>query len=92
MEPTEKDLEEIYHNHIKTLPNLSTSNGNFMIAFSGTPGCGKTTIAKIIENQFGALRINNDDIRNIIRNIFPNSENKEINTLLPKKILHRMEN
>lgn len=51
---------------LPTLKNRSTSHNRFIITFSGVPGTGKTTIAKILEKRYSAVKINNDAIRKII--------------------------
>lgn len=39
------------------------------IAFSSIPGSGKTTISKILETHFKAIRFNSDHVRDIIRDL-----------------------
>lgn len=48
------------------LKNINRINPPFIITFSGVPGCGKTSLAKILEKRYNGVRINNDYIRRII--------------------------
>lgn len=58
--------EEIFKEHVGRLANLDKENKKLMVAFSGVSGSGKTYVAKQIEEKFSGVRINNDDIREII--------------------------
>lgn len=60
-------FEKIFEEHCHILKHLEKTHPKMIIMFSGTPGMGKTTVAKRLEEQFQALRISRDDIRNILR-------------------------
>lgn len=53
--------------HLHTLPNKEKSNPKFLILFSGTPGMGKTTIAKKLEEHFQAIRLSTDEARLLLK-------------------------
>ncbi len=64
----EELFEKIFSEHKETIKYFDVPNSTkLVIAFSGVPGSGKTTLAKILEEKFKGIRINNDLIRNIIR-------------------------
>lgn len=63
-------LEAILAIHIRQLKNLEENNQKFMVVFSGITGSGKSYIAKKIEEKYKGIRINNDDIRDIVRDNF----------------------
>ncbi len=46
--------------------NMSFPNPKLVVCFSGVSGVGKTTLAKRLEKDLNAVRLNNDDIRLII--------------------------
>ena len=62
-------IEKTYLEHVKQLNNLGVVNDKLLICFSGIPGSGKTTIAKILEERYKAVRIRGDDIRKILKSI-----------------------
>jgi len=62
-------LETIFVIHIKQLKNLGVDNQKVLVLFSGISGSGKSFIAKRLEEKYKGIRINNDDIRDIIKNI-----------------------
>ena len=69
----------IYSHHIKKIRNLHHPNEKIFVLFSGVAGSGKSFLAKKIEERFKAVRINNDDIRDIIRDeIAPKVNMEEI--------------
>ena len=65
---TKKAVKTINDKLFPTLKNKDYSFQQFIITFSGVPGTGKTNIAKNLEEKYKAVRINNDYIREIIRN------------------------
>src|SRR5437868_6813229 len=54
---------------VQQLKHRQIPNKTFFICFSGTPGMGKTYIAKILEDTYKAVRINTDEIRKIIKSL-----------------------
>lgn len=65
-----KTFEEIYKEHKKQLRYLNYPNKKILICFAAVPASGKTTIAKILENKYMAVRINVDDVARIISKKF----------------------
>lgn len=63
--------------HIKQLKNLQVNHNKLFICFSAIPASGKTYVSKILEDRYKAVRVNNDDIREIITSIIPGAS-KEI--------------
>ena len=63
----QKIIENIKRNF--KLRNKSKINKKIIIAFSGVPGSGKTTIAKKLEQKYKGVRINNDKLGQIINNL-----------------------
>jgi len=61
-----KIFEKINKRFFPKLKNTNTNNLPFIIAFSGVPGSGKTTISKILEKKYKGVRIDNDELRDII--------------------------
>ena len=65
-----QDLTEIFEQtfelHKKTLAFLDVSNPKLLVLFSGTPGMGKTTVAKVLENTFQANRLSTDEARKFL--------------------------
>lgn len=58
--------EEIFEEQMKYLKYLDESNPRVLILFSGTPGMGKTTLAKRLEDYFHGVRINLDLLRKMM--------------------------
>lgn len=86
----EQILKHIYAIHSKNLKNLEELN-NFKIIlfFSGIPGSGKTTLAKEIEERYNGIRLNNDDIRDIIVDaLHLNIESEEVHKLTKEYSLY----
>jgi predicted kinase len=79
-------IKFIHSEYIKTLKYYSPSilNDKVILTFSGVPGSGKTTLAKRIEDKFKAIRLNNDDIREIILRLNPQFTFPQIQELLYK--------
>ncbi len=64
-------FNEIFTIHQKKLNYLNSKNKNrIAICFSGVPGAGKTTISKELEKELKAIRIEIDQIREIVANLF----------------------
>lgn len=61
--------EDIYKKHIAQLKHLNIKHEKLVICFSGIPGSGKTFAAKQIETHYKAVRVSNDELREIIAEI-----------------------
>lgn len=55
-------FKEIYRTHRKKLKNLNKESRKLLITFAGIPGSGKTVIAKALEKELEAVRINSIDV------------------------------
>jgi len=69
-----KKILEIHKNHLN---NLKLLNKRLLICFSAIPCSGKTYVSKILEEKYKGVRINNDDIRDVIKSLIP-GKSKEI--------------
>lgn len=62
-------LEKIFQKHLSRLKHLNVPHKKLVICFSGIPSSGKTTLAEKIEERYRGIRITNDEIREIIREV-----------------------
>jgi len=63
-------FQSIYKKHEKYLKHIGRkTKKKILICFSGIPGSGKTTIAKVIEKRYRMVRINSHRIGKIIREL-----------------------
>ncbi|MCH7567860.1 MAG: AAA family ATPase [Nanoarchaeota archaeon] len=67
----EKDIfEKIYKKHSRFLKHKKVrSNKKLIICFSGIPGSGKTSLAKILEKRYKGVRINSHRIGEIMQEL-----------------------
>jgi cytidylate kinase len=65
-EITEQQLSTIFQQHCATLKNLTIEHKPLLVAFSGTPGMGKSFVAKKLEDHYQAVRISTDLLRKLI--------------------------
>lgn len=84
--PSEEQVvyEKIFKEHCHLLKNFEKENKPGLILFSGTPGMGKTWLAKKLESQLLALRISSDEIRGLLRNHNFNPDKRDPSTKLRK--------
>jgi len=78
-------FNKIFIIHKKQLKDLLVRNKKLIVCFSGIPGSGKTYISKILEKRYKAIRINNDNIRKIIKKLV--TGNSEVKTQQRQEIL-----
>ncbi len=71
-----KTFEKIYSYHKKKLKYLNHPNKKVLVAFSGTPASGKTTISKYLQKKYKAIYINPSEIIEIIKKHFPNHNHR----------------
>lgn len=71
MEYTPSVLKSIDRLYRPTLQNLNVSNPKALILFSGPPSSGKSTVAKVVAKRFKAIRLENDAIRLLATELFP---------------------
>lgn len=55
-------LDNILASYLSGLQSISIKHNKLAILFSGGPGSGKTTIAKVLERELAGVYINSDDI------------------------------
>ncbi|MFC1682534.1 AAA family ATPase [Nanoarchaeota archaeon] len=87
-----KILELIYKKHLERIKNAEVPNRKIAICFAGIPGSGKTHIAKILEERYKGIRIENDNLRIIIRKICPKKTAEEKQGILQQYLKFFMEN
>jgi cytidylate kinase len=63
----EVDFEMLFQKQLPTLNHLEAVHEPLTILFSATPGMGKSTLSRIIEAEFLALRISGDETRQLFR-------------------------
>ncbi len=64
---SEKSFESAFKEFAKTLKNLKLENPPLIIAFSGAPGMGKTSLSKILEEKLKGVRISSDELRSLLK-------------------------
>jgi len=85
----------IYKKHLTKLKNIEIPHKKLVVCFSAVPGSGKTHIARILEKRYKAVRINNDDIRKIIKVLVKKNKNlakEDRQTLLLEYLLYLIKN
>jgi dephospho-CoA kinase len=78
-----KRFEMISKDLFPHLKNLDVPNKKLVIGFAGVPFSGKTTIAKILEKKYKAVRISSDEIMRVI------TENKLVKNVEENERLKR---
>jgi predicted kinase len=66
---TENELSKMFDRHCAKLKNLDVAQKPLMITFSGTPGMGKSYVAKKLEDAYLGVRISTDDLRTLFDEI-----------------------
>lgn len=74
-------IKEMGEAYIASLKNLDVIHPRLLVLFSGAPGVGKTTIARKIESEFRGLRLENDAIRRMLKQDYPEMELEDISHL-----------
>lgn len=69
--PKDQVVKEIENEYFDSLVNMSVGNPRLMVLFSGPPGSGKSVLAKLIEKEFSAIRLENDAIRSLVHAHYP---------------------
>ena len=67
MDRKEDVFNEIYSVYKDRLSNLDGSHSPLLVCFVGVPGSGITTISKRLEEELKGVRINSDDVQNILQ-------------------------
>jgi adenylate kinase family enzyme len=87
-----KQYNKISETLFSKLKNTNIYHSPFIITFSGVPGCGKSSLAKLLEQKYRAVRINNDFIREIIRKRKLTNSEEDVEQLLQDYNYHLIEN
>ena len=58
---------DVFQSHLQILKHLDVANPRLLVMFSGTPGMGKTTVAKKLEDHLQAIRLSTDEARSLLR-------------------------
>lgn len=74
-------IKEVGEAYIASLKNLDVAHPRLLVLFSGAPGVGKTTIAQKIESEFRGLRLENDAIRRMLKQDYPDMMLEDISRL-----------
>lgn len=72
----------IWSENIKQLNNLDVQNPKVIVCFAGVSGSGKTTLAESLENDFKGVRLNSDNLRDILGHLIPDSTIIEKNSIV----------
>lgn len=83
-------LEEIYSEHTSQLPYTEIKQDPFVITFSGVPGMGKSFIAQKLTEHFKAVRIRNDDIRDMLKK-FPGIDKQDQERALKEYLFYMLQ-
>jgi len=57
-----------------------------LIIFSGLPGCGKSTVAKIVTQRLGAVYLRVDTVEQAIRSVYEPGEKRGRRAILPSMV------
>jgi len=66
-EITQEQLAGIFKQHCSTLQNTAIEQKPLVVVFSGVPGMGKSTVAKKLEQEYKAIRVSTDQLRDLFR-------------------------
>lgn len=89
---TSEDLDESIKLYLDThyysrLKNLDKTHPKLMVVFSGGNAIGKTTLARKIEKELGAVVIENDAIRRLLKDLLATADTKVISPIMWKYTL-----
>ena len=74
-------IDYLGEHYIPGLKNKSKANPKLHVVFSGGNAMGKSTIARKIQDEYGALVIENDEIKQHLRNKYPGIEREDLNVM-----------
>lgn len=89
---TDEELDEsiklyLDTNYYARLKNLDKSHPKLMVVFSGGNAIGKTTLAQKIEDELGAIVIENDAIRRVLKGLLGTADTKIVSPIMWKYTL-----
>ena len=74
---TDPEIQKITDEYYAAVPHKNARGPKVMILFSGVPGSGKSTVARVLEREFRAVRLSNDEVRSRIWAVAPHAPLKE---------------
>lgn len=60
----------------RSLKNVDNPHPRVAVCFSGIPGSGKTTLGKFLEKNYEGVRVNTDELREIIAQFIPGTDQR----------------
>lgn len=72
-------LDEHY---LTQLRNLDKTNPKVLVVFSGGNAMGKSTLARAIEERFGAIVIENDEVKKYVKQAKPDIQRDELSPIV----------
>lgn len=85
---SQEELAVLFKQHSAHLKNTQVPQNPLMIVFSGTPGMGKSTIAKKLEDALCAVRISTDEIRDFLFRLRTTVSEKEFDEALQQYMVY----
>lgn len=58
---------KIFEEHLHSFPYRNECKQKLIVMFSGTPGMGKSTVAKRLEEHFHGMRVSSDEVRKLLK-------------------------
>lgn len=74
-------IDYLGKHYIPGLINKNVDNPKLLVVFSGGNAMGKSTIARKIQDECSALVLENDEIKQHLRNMYPGIEREELNVM-----------
>lgn len=62
-------LEELEERFVSGLRNTDLDQEPFMVLFTGVPFSGKSTVAKVLQHRYSMVRLENDRVRKLSREL-----------------------
>lgn len=85
-------FERILDKYSEHLKNININHKKLIICLSGIPASGKTHIAKVLEEKYNAVRVENDEIRRVIKKIMPDTDRDERQEILQEFLIWLISN
>lgn len=82
MEVTPEIISKIHQQYFPRINFTDIPHKKVLITFSSTQAAGKTTLARFVETEFKMMRICNDDVRDLVHELFPELSVSEVNAVM----------